>query len=182
MARKTGLRRKAYWASATTLITGAANSIVATGDPTYAQCVAAFPNTAWLAGVTGMPDYGDQPSQVLSEEFGEATARQVASQQQPSDAVIASSFDEISTDTATSHKALEELASGQPILLALWTITNAGTGASAGHPNGTGATGTFRLLEGAKSGSGLVPGGTVNDVETYQLSIAVARRLTVYQA
>ena len=179
MARKTGIRRRAYWNSGVTTIA----AIGAADTPTYDECVADFAKAQHLGGVTALPDFGAPPAFVESPEFGEDVALQVPSQASPAEAVITLSFDE----EEDFHKVLSGgdrlcavLATVAPLLIPIYTITAYGTGADAGHPSATDGKGTFRLIEGTKA-SALVPGGVVNDVESLTFGIGVAKRMTVFQ-
>ena len=179
MGRKTGIWRKAYWDAAKTTIA----SVGAADVPTYAECVAAFGKSNFLAGVEGFPDFGSEANLVPCEEFGEPEVIEIAGQGQPTSAVLGLVF----MSENAKHKAMADLdslgtsglANGSPFLLATWAIDKYGTGTDAGHPDGTDSEGTFRILEGTKA-SGLIEGGTVNDKEIYTLTIAVVKRITIY--
>ena len=174
MARNTGVRRKMYWSAANTTIAG-----IGSGDvPTAAELETAFTAATLVGGVTRMPGFGTPPATVPSEEFGEDQAIAVASQSQQQEATVTLTLNESSGDT-NHHVALQNLANGAALTVAIFTFQNVGTGTNRGHPAGTNAQWVCRLIEGTKAGTGEIPESGVNDLESYTLGIAVVKLATV---
>lgn len=172
MARATGTRRKAYWDATKVTIAGT-NGIGANAAPNAAQlktgvealCVAA--NN--IGAITQMPSFGAPAAQVFSEEYGEAQAIGVPSQSTPELKTLRFTLNELDPDS-NHHVALQDLGNGDPIAVVMVFYHAFGTGANRGHINATNVKYTARLIDGLVSGDGLVPGGTVNEISSYELS------------
>lgn len=174
MSRKTGTRRKAYFDKAKTTIA----SIGAGATPTHQELATLFTSLKEIGGVTTMPPFGAEGATVVSPEYGLATGISVPSQAVPADGVMTFTLNESAADL-NHHVYLQDLLNGAPICIAIFSFNYFGTGANAGHPNGTGATWTCRLMEGLISGDGVVPGGQVNDLESFNLTYTQDKRARV---
>lgn len=176
MTARTGILRNLFWDPAKTTIKSLSTS--GSANPTYAELKALFVKGKRIAGVTELPSYGAPPATVNSRTFGEDVAKAIPSQADPNEGTILLDFDE----GITQHKAFHDLAAGSQMVVAIFTVTKPGSGADPKMPNSTGVEGTFRLIEGTKSGKGEVPGGQVNDIENYRFGIAKSDELTVWYA
>ena len=174
MALRTGILRRLYWDASKTTIA----SLGAAAKPTHTELEGIFDKDQYVACVQQLPDFGAPPALVQAECFGEDVSESVASQATAGEGTITIYFDE----GRTYHKELYNLAAGAPLLVAIFTVTTPGSGDNPKDPGETGVKGTFRIIEGTKAGTGLTPGGSVNDVETYQLGIAkkAGGELTVF--
>lgn len=182
MAYNTGIWRHLYWDPDIDVIVGASNALhtAALTDALVASELIAsgkpfVDRTHFVADVTLMPDFGAPPATTDVPVFGRAVAPTTPIQATGQQADITLALSEGAANTNV-HRLMQKLATNEQLVLAMFTFRSpypAGKTPETAAPGDTGAKLTVRLIQGTKAGKGLVPGGGVGDVESYNLSVAV---------
>ena len=182
MAYNTGIWRHLYWDPDIDVIQGTTNALhtAALTDALIATQLLASgkpfaDRTHYVADVTLMPDFGAPPSTTDVPVFGRTVAPTTPVQATGQQADITLALNEGASNT-NIHRMLQKLATNEQIVVVIFTFRTpypTGKIPETIAPGDTGAKLTTRIIQGTKAGRGLVPGGGVQDVESYNLSIAV---------